>query len=162
MVDNKTHILIDLISEIISQEFINASMCGVCLPANILLWTLLKKLKINSKLECGKLQYTKNQIFIEIPVHMWNEFDGRVIDPTRKITEFYMGELVSGEYSYLPNQQVAINLEDMLLIYTYIQCSIGNSADFYWSKAPDYLQRIKTRVESRVNTIIQSKNVYMK
>lgn len=107
---------------------------------------------------CGKLQYTKKDSLVDIPVHFWNEFEGFVIDPTRKITEFYIGELESGEYTYFSNQQEAKNIEDMLLIHNYLQCSIqgpiGNS-DIYWSKAPDHLQNIKTRVERRVNRVIK-------
>lgn len=92
-------------------------MFGVCLPANMLLWTTLKWLNIESKFVRGKLKYTKNDILINIPAHIWNEFDGLIIDPTRKITEFYMGELKNCDYTYLANQQEANNIEDMLLIH---------------------------------------------
>lgn len=36
---------------------------------------LLKKLKIESKFVYEKLQFTKNNTLIDIPVHFWNEFN---------------------------------------------------------------------------------------
>lgn len=46
MIEKRTGIVTNLRSEIIFQELLNASMFGVCLPANLLLCILLKRINI--------------------------------------------------------------------------------------------------------------------
>lgn len=153
--NNKSNlILINLISDIISREFIKANMYGVCLPSNIILWTALNKLKIDSKFVCGKLQYIKNNIVVDIPIHFWIEIDNVVIDPTRKITEYYREEVKNGEYKFLPNQEELTSLGDIHMIKAYKECLNGN-AKIYWSEAPTSLLYLKQKIECRIRKIIK-------
>ncbi|KAJ2952145.1 hypothetical protein O0L34_g4425 [Tuta absoluta] len=130
-------------SSIIAEEFIKGLMCGVCVPANVLLWEIMKENKVECALKLGELRYRNTRI-----LHVWNEYDGEIFDPTTQIHQHFR----PGKYNYVYTEETNPRIThedcpmDMMIILSYVKITRTGDASKYWQAAPLHLQKIRNKV----------------
>lgn len=138
---------------IMEEEFIKAIFLHRCLHATIIFAEELKRFNIKTDVCYGSLITTAyDMIVVDRTLHMWNEIDGRVYDPCRKlILEISPNWLVS---KYAKDDTNCTIVCDKLLpvIKSYKTCGklLEKEEDIWDSES----LRLKTIIHKRVTKIL--------
>lgn len=154
--ENRKHLIAKLVTNIIAQEFIKESIYGACLATAVLLHEQLKKCGVESNVVCGSATYKR---ILPISIHFWVVVDDAIYDPTQKITLHFAkaeGEEIDlNQYKYYPEKEAPSSVDDYLMLDIFREVKATNETDFYFKKAPDYIRRIKSRTNSKVNKLLK-------
>lgn len=136
--------------KIIAQEFIKRNMYGVCLPASLLVFELLKDL--GATLKCGKLSYQNK---ITAPMHFWIELDDIIYDPTIEIICHHWNTIMKTSLLEMNNFKhhwglvTVQDFEDDFMIHAYYFAKISGDVHPYFQLAPSIMRKVRYEVKCK-------------
>lgn len=137
--DETEKTLLNLISDIIAEEFIKLEEFGVCLLVALIFSEQAKKLYFKPVIKCGKM----DNGCLKWPVHFWTEIKGEIFDPTVKITNYFIS---LQNMEYYENQERPNNPDDFLMLEIYQKYKKSNKGDLYFKLFPS-----ENAVRQRIN-----------
>ena len=145
------------IIEIVTRQFVNASLYGCCIPASIVTHELLARNGFKSSLRKGLILMDYGGGRRMAGFHVWMEVDGQAHDISHEVTCRLVPDIrqfkSSVTTSKLPMGYLRSDMDTHAEISTLVEnCNVYDSycedKDHFWSVAPWNIRDIRRRVFS--------------
>lgn len=150
----------EVVLRIVEEEFVKANFLNRCLHGTIIIKEQLERFNIKTDVEYGGLVCKIGPTTTISVLHIWNEIDGKIFDPSLKLIVEKSPGILSEDFEYKNGLITFHVLEDFFLlpsIMSYKKSGILLLPDeLFWDKTA---LELKENIHERVTEIISCNNI---